>query len=291
MTGKPDHSGILLYLTSILLFQSTNVFAKYLMLDYPVLEVVWARFLFNFLVFLPVFVLPAYRHYMKPVVLRHQLGRSGLLYATNMVFLSGLSILPLATAASIMFIGPMMLVTLSALILAERIGPRRWLAVVIGFAGVIVILRPGLSFTWAALLPLCAAFMYSSYQIVTRKMSTGDPALTTFFFTPLTGAVCSSVVVLFFWKTPTPFAWLLMVAMGAFAGAGQFFLIKGFQRSQASLLAPFGYSSLIWATFFGFMIFGDLPDEWTIVGAAIVIGAGLYIWHRERALGRYDALS
>lgn len=291
MTRGADHSGIVLYLAAVMLFQSTNVFAKYLMLDYPILQVVWARFLFNFLVFLPLFLLPAYRHYMRPVVLRHQLARSGLLYATNMVFLAGLSILPLATAASIMFVGPMILVTLSALFLAEKIGPRRWLAVVIGFAGVIVILRPGLSFTWASLLPLAAATMYSVYQIVTRRMSAGDPTLTTFFFTPMVGAVCSSVVAIFFWKWPTPVGWLLLVTMGGVAGAGQYFLIKSFERSQASLLAPFGYSSLLWATLFGFLVFNDLPDEWTVVGAAIVIAAGLYIWHRERTLGRYPSLS
>jgi drug/metabolite transporter (DMT)-like permease len=165
------------------------------------------------------------------------------------------------------------------------------MAVVIGFAGVIVILRPGLDFTWASLLPLCAAFMYSCYQIVTRRISAGDPAPTTFFFTPMVGAVCASFVAIFFWKWPTPVGWLLMVSMGAVAGAGQYFLIKGFERSQASLLAPFGYSSLIWATAYGFLIFGDLPDEWTVGGAAIVIAAGLYIWHRERALGRYPSLS
>jgi drug/metabolite transporter (DMT)-like permease len=291
MTARPDHGGIVLYLAAILLFQSTNVFAKYLMQHYPILEVVWARFLFNFLVFLPLFLTPAFRGYMRPVVLRHQLARSGLLYGTNMVFLAGLSILPLATAASIMFVGPMFLVTLSALVLSERVGPRRWAAVVIGFAGVVVILRPGLSFTWASLLPLGAAFMYSCYQIVTRRISAAEPVPTIFFFTPMVGAVCSSVVAVFVWKTPTPEGWALMVSMGAVAGSGQYFLIKAFERSQASLLAPFGYSSLIWATFFGFVVFGDLPDHWTIAGAAVVIGAGLYIWHRERALGRYPSLS
>jgi drug/metabolite transporter (DMT)-like permease len=126
---------------------------------------------------------------------------------------------------------------------------------------------------------------------VTRRMSAGDPTPTTFFFTPMVGAVCSSVVAIFFWKWPTPTGWLLMAAMGSVAGAGQYFLIKGFERSQASLLAPFGYASLIWATLFGFLVFGDLPDEWTLVGAAIVIAAGLYIWHRERTLGRHSSLS
>lgn len=285
MSLRADHSGIVVYLGATLFFQATNVVAKYLMQDYPVLQVVWARFLFNFLVFLPVFLLPAFRGYLRPVNWGHQIARSGLLYATNMVFLSGLSVLALATAASLMFAGPLFLVILSVFLLRERIGPRRWLAVIVGFAGVLVILRPGVDFAWATLLPLLAALMYSLYQIVTRRMSTGDPALTTFFFTPMVGAVCSSVVVLFFWRTPDATGWALMVLTGALAGIGQYFMIKAFERSQASLLAPFGYSSLLWATMFGFVVFADLPDLLTIAGAAIVIAAGLYIWYRERTLG------
>lgn len=285
-TQRSDHSGILILMLATLFFMATNTTVRYLSTDYHIGQIIWARFTFHFLWFLPLFFLPRNFGKIQLGRWRPQLLRSGLLFVTNFAFFMGVAQLTLATAASLMFIGPLLLVSLSALLLGEKVGPRRWVAVAVGFLGVVVITRPGFGFEVAMLFPLLAALLYAVYQLITRRLSATDNPTNTFFFTPIVGAAVSTCFVYFVWKTPTLEAWLLLLQAGFTAGCGQYLLIKAFQRSEASLLAPFGYSTLVWATLFGFIVFGNLPDIWTISGATVVILAGLYIWYRERTLGK-----
>jgi len=189
----------------------------------------------------------------------------------------------LATAATMMYAAPLMVTALAAPMLGERVGPRRWAGVLIGFAGALIILRPGTSaMQLAVLLPLGAAAMYALYQVTTRMLAGSDSASTTIIYTASVGVVVMSALVPFFWTAPSPEQWGLLVLTGVFGGLGHFTLIKAFEAAPAATVTPFGYSSLIWATLWGFLVFGDLPDLWTITGAGVIVGSGLYIFHREQ---------
>jgi len=171
-------------------------------------------------------------------------------------------------------------------ILKEKVGIRRWLAVMVGFVGVLIIIRPGAGvLQWAALLPIIMAVFYAFYLIVTRLIRDSADPLNALFYTALVGALAASLVVPFHWQTPTPFDGMLMAGTGVFGALGHYALIKAYEISEASAVAPFAYSELIWATLGGYLAFGDIPDAWTFSGAAAIIGSGLYVLHRERRLG------
>jgi len=275
-------AGILWMLLTTLLFVSLDATAKYLVARYPVVEVVWARFVFHML-FVVMVLAPRLKLYLRSRRPGLQLLRSVLLLACTLLFFSGVGLLPLADASAIMFTSPILLTVLAIPLLGEQVGPRRWAAVIVGFAGALIVVRPGLGVmgTGAALL-LGAALCNALYQLATRKLRAADAPLTTLLYTALAGTVLLSAVVPFAWVAPQPAHWPLFALMGLFGGAGHFTLIKAFQRAPAAVVAPFSYASLVWATGLGFVVFGDLPDLWTVTGAAIIAGGGLYILHRER---------
>ena len=190
--------------------------------------------------------------------------------------------LTLAEAISINFVSPLLVTVFSIMILGEHVGVRRWGAIMVGFVGVLIIIRPGLGIMhWAAALPLGTAVCYSLYQILTRIAARTEDAQTSLFWTSAVGVLVTSVAVPFAWTPPTPFAWTLMVGTGLFFGFGHYLLIKGFEVAPASMLAPFIYTQLIWVTIIGYILFGNFPDEFTLIGGAVVIASGLYVWHRE----------
>lgn len=278
--------GIGWMLVTMLLFVSMDTVAKYLIESYPVAQVVWARFFFHALL-LALFLGPRLRVTMvtrRPVL---QGLRSALLVVTTILFFTGLSYLPLADAAAIMQVGPLIITALSMPLLGEQVGIRRWTGVALGFVGALVIIRPGFdAMQTAAVLPLAAATSYAFYQIATRALSRSDDTMTTLFYTPAVGAVAMSLALPFFWRTPDPEGWLLMGLAGLIGGVSHFTLIKAFTAAPAATVAPFGYSALVWATLFGLTVFGDFPDVWTIAGAIIIAGSGLYILHREHVRKR-----
>ena len=274
-------------LLTMLLFVSMDSMAKYLSRDYPVPQVVWARYAFHMLIlviYLRGRVLPTLRTRAP----RLQMLRSVAMVVTTGVFFLGLSFVPLATASAIMFVGPLVVTALSMPLLGEHVGPRRWAGVAVGFVGALVIIRPGTEvFDLAALLPLCAACGYALYQIMTRMVArTGEPPMTSLVYTALLGAVLASLAVPFFWVTPDFEGWLLMAVMGLFGGLGHFTLIKAFEAAPAPVITPFGYSSIVWATLLGLLVFGELPDLLTFAGAGVIIVSGLYVFHRERQAER-----
>jgi drug/metabolite transporter (DMT)-like permease len=209
--------------------------------------------------------------------------RSALLFATTALFFIGLSKVPLADATAVMMVAPLLVTALAVPLLGERVGPRRWASVLVGFCGALIVVRPGAGMASSgALFPLAAAFAYAGYQIATRVVARSDPPLTTLLHSALVGAVIASFAVPYFWTAPDVLGWLLLAAIGLLGGLGHYALIRAFQVAPANLLAPFGYTNLVWATLFGFLLFGDLPDEATLGGAAIIIASGLYVLHRER---------
>jgi drug/metabolite transporter (DMT)-like permease len=275
-------SGIAWMLITTFFFVSLDTTAKYLVARYPVVEVVWARFVFHML-FVAVVLAPRLHFHMGSRRPGLQLLRSLLLLVCTLLFFSGVRLLPLADASAIMFTSPILLTVLAIPLLGEHVGPRRWAAVGVGFIGALIVVRPGSGImdVGAALL-LGAALCNALYQLATRKLRAADPPLTTLLYTAVVGTVVLTAAVPTVWVTPDIAHWPLFALLGVFGGAGHFTLIKAFQRAPAAVVAPFSYTSLIWATGYGFLVFGDLPDLWTVAGAGVIAGGGLYILHRER---------
>jgi drug/metabolite transporter (DMT)-like permease len=215
-----------------------------------------------------------------------QLVRSALLLCTTTTFFFGLRFLKLADLTILTQAAPLIVVALSVLLLREKVGPRRWFGVLVGFAGLIIILKPGFGFQWASLFGLASALIYAIYQIMTRSLSRSEHTMTTFFYTASVGAVAMAAVAPFFWQTPTLVDAILICVPGIFGGTGHLLLIMAFARSEASLLAPYFYTAILWATILGWAIFDEVPDVFTFVGAGLIVTAGLYVWHRERRIAK-----
>ncbi len=284
LAGKQNAPGrgILWMLATAFCFVSMDALAKYLSQSYPVLQVVWARYVFHLLI-LALVLGPRLPRVARTGRLGLQFLRSLFLLCATGLFFAALSFIPLADATAIMFVAPILVTAMSVPLLGEYVGPQRWASVVVGFLGALVIIRPGSdAMEPAALLTLGAASCYGFYQIATRRLSATDAPLTTLMYSAAVGVLVSSAVVPFFWVTPSPADWLTMMALGLFGGLGHFALIKAFQAAPAVTVTPFGYVNLLWAVLFGFVIFGELPDAWTVLGAAIIAASGLYILHREK---------
>jgi len=264
------------------LFTVLDTVAKYMSQSFPVLQIVWARYFFHILI-LGVILAPRLPRMLRTANLGLQIVRSIFLLGATGFFFSAVSQMPLASASAIMFVSPMLVTALSVPLLGEKVGPHRWASVLVGFTGALVIIRPGSdTMDPAALLALGAACSYSFYQITTRRLAGVDAPLTTLAYSASVGALVSSLGVPLVWVTPAPADWVGLAMLGVIGGIGHFTLIKSFENAPVATLTPFGYTSLIWATLLGFLVFGDLPDRWTVVGALIIAASGLYIVHRER---------
>lgn len=274
--------GIGWMLLSVCLAAVMDAMSKYLVQSYPVIQVVWARYFFQAIV-----VCLVLGGRLRPIVATRKLGlqiaRSGLLLGASLAFVYGLKHIPLAEASTILFLAPLIVTALSVPLLGEVVGWRRWAAVAAGFVGALIIVRPGAGiFDMAVAFPVATAVFYAFYMIATRRLSRFDPALTTLFYTALVGALALSAVVPLSWRTPDVEGWGLMVVLGGLGGLCHFALIRAFAAAPAVVITPFEYSRLIWAAGFGLLLFGDFPDGWTMLGALIIVGSGLYVFHRER---------
>ncbi|MFB3102829.1 MAG: DMT family transporter [Alphaproteobacteria bacterium] len=274
--------GVLMMCFAVLCFTTMNTFIKELRGDLPVVVLIWGRYFFHFALILVLFPRRI------PTLLKSddkglQIARSILvLLATACMFIA-LGFMPLADAVAITFAGPLLIVALSVVMLRETVGARRWAAVIVGFIGVLVIIRPGAGvFQWAALLPVAVAFFYALFQIITRYLSHRSDPLNMLFYTALVGTLAMSAIVPFDWQAPTVEQWLMLTAAGFLGGLGHYAIIKAYERSETALVAPFAYTEIIWATSLGFFAFGDFPDLYTFVGTAIIVASGVYVLHRER---------
>lgn len=284
-TAAPDSplAGIALLVTAMTLVPLMDGIAKYLSAAYPVSQIVWARYFFHMAILLPLVLW----HYgargllpRRPLV---QLLRSGFLLCSTIFFFGAIALIPLADAIALVFISPLIVTACSPFVLGEQVGVRRWSAVLIGFLGALIVFRPGLSvLQLGSLLAVGAGSTYACYILATRKLSGSAPPLVTLLQTAVVGAVVMSLVVPFAWVTPASRDLTLMAVMGAVAAGGHFLIIKAFERAPASLLAPYGYSEIVMATLVGYVAFGDFPDQWTWLGIAVIVAAGIYISLRER---------
>ena len=211
-----------------------------------------------------------------------QLLRAVLMIASTFLFVNGLRLMPLADTLAIAFVGPIFVTALAPILLSERVGWRRWSAVLVGFAGVLIILRPsGDGLHWAALLPAGAALCGACRDLLTRGISHGEASGTTLFYSTLGVALAGAVTAPFGWQTPALADLGLFVVAGMLLSIAHFLHIETFRFAEAAVVTPFKYSALLWAMAIGFLVWGDIPDNRTLLGAALLIGSGLYIFHRE----------
>ena len=212
-----------------------------------------------------------------------QLMRPAFLAASITSLFLGLTYLPIAEATTIGFTAPLFITALSGPILGEKVGVHRWLAVFIGLIGVLVIVRPGGGlWYWASLMPFVGAIFFAIFQIITRLLSNTERTNTTLFYTGLGGFFWTSIMVPFVWTTPSLLHWVVFLLTGAMGATAHLCMISAFNRSEASLLAPFNYTKLLWVSVLGFLIFGDVPSLNMWIGATIIVAAGFYIIYRER---------
>ncbi len=264
-------------------FSAMDGVSKGLTLRLSPIEVSWARYLFNLLLLVP---LALARGGARPLATRMpvaQIARGALLFGSGVLFITALRSLPLADAAAVGFVAPLMVTALSIPLLGERVESGRWLAVLAGFGGVLLVVRPGgAGFGAASLLPVASAGCWAVALIITRRLAATESPLSTLIYTGLTGLALSSLLLPGVWRAPATADWLLLAVAGGLYALGQFLLLKAFLAAHASVLAPFQYSQIVWSTAIGWLCFGTMPDPWTGAGAAVIIASGLYIWRRER---------
>ncbi len=256
--------------------------AKYLSSDLPVLQITWARYFFTVFFTLPIMFFLFNKDLVWTANPKLQFLRGLILLIANICFFYSISIISLAKALTLAFIAPLIVTACSPFFLGEKVGYRRWLAVIIGFIGTLVVIRPGfVEINLASIAALITGIMYGFYLIITRKLSSSDNPLLTLLLTGVVGAIIISLIMPIVWVKPSLIQWSLMAAVGIFACIGHFFLILSLKYADASKLAPFSYFEIITNIIIGYYFFGDFPDKWTFFGLLIIVSAGIYIFRRE----------
>jgi drug/metabolite transporter (DMT)-like permease len=287
--SRTDNStlGVLLMSLAAFLWVLHDAISKWLMQDYSIYQVLLLRTVFSLLPIL--------------IVLRHEggyvrvrdarvwvcLGRGCLALGSFALFLAALPLMPLTDIFAIVMSAPLLISALSALVLKERVTARRWVAISIGFSAVLVMVRPGDDvISLGALLALGSVVVYAFLAILTRRLGSTDSAGAMTFYSALVFLAVGLIAAPFSWIQPTPIAVLLMAATGLLAGSAQYCLTEAFRIASPSLVAPFEYTSLLWAMLFGFLVWGDVPTTLVLVSAAVVIVSGIYVLHDEKATQR-----
>lgn len=281
--------GMLLFMLALMLFAMLDATSKHLTASFAVPLLVWARYALHFLIML-VFVAPSMRsRLVRTDHLALQIVRALALVATTGCAMAAFRTLPLAEATAVVFLAPLLVTVLAGPFLGERIGAGRWAAVTVGFAGVLLIARPGGALDLVGVLwALAAAASYALYQILTRRLSHIEHPLTLLFYTALVGTAVMSAALPWFWvdAAPSPLQGLLIASLGLYGGVGHFLLIRAFRLAPASTLTPFTYTQLVWAALLGWLVFGHVPDAATGAGMAVIAASGLWLALAHRRAGR-----
>jgi drug/metabolite transporter (DMT)-like permease len=284
MNNRGPLLGIALMLMAMAVLPFLDVIAKYLgQQGVPVLQIVWARLFFGALLTMPFALkIAGVRGLVPNMPLMHAV-RACFLIAATAFFFWALKFLPIADTLAIFFVQPLIVTLLSPVMLGEHVGIRRWTAVAVGFAGTLIIIRPGFEeLNPGVFLALASGASLAIYLLLTRKIAGSAPAMVTTFYTSLMGGLIMSAIVLFVWETPTPSQWGLFVLLSLIANGGHYLIVKAYDHAEASLLAPLAYTEIVMAVFAGWYFFGDFPDRWTFVGVGILIASAIYISWRER---------
>ncbi len=275
--------GALLTVLAMLGFASMDAIAKWLVADYAIGQMMWIRYgvfcVFAWLIVRRRGFRASFRT-TRPVL---QAGRALLAVVESAVFVLAFRYLPLADTHAIAATSPLIVIALGALFLGEKAGMARGLAVVAGFVGVLLIVRPGFrTLDWPLLIPVAGAILWGSYQILTRLSARSDSPDTTLVWSAFVAFAATSVMGIYEWRWPDAVSWLLLLTTGLLGALAHYGLIRALDYAEASAIQPYSYTLLVWVTVLGAIIFGDFPDGWTIAGAAIVVASGLYTWHHDR---------
>lgn len=278
--------GIALFISATIFFSVSDAISKILGQRLPAIEIS----AFRYLVFVVMAVALCRRDGVSPLRVRSvwmQVVRGLGMVGSALCFIEALRHLPLADAAAVGFVSPLLITALSVPILGEVVGLRRWTAIAVGFIGVLVVMRPGTgAFRPEALWVLASSGTWAFASVLTRKIAGRDAPSTTIFWTAVTGLVALGAMLPFAWTPPTAHELLLCLALGLIASTGQYLMVLAYGFAGATTLAPFSYSQLAWSTSLGYLVWGTLPDQWTWVGTCIIVASGIYTVHRERVRAR-----
>lgn len=287
MPERPRHPGrgILLVLLAVCVFSCMDATAKYLAARHPLPMLVWARYTVHFLLMV-VFLAPSHRSALlatrRPGA---QIARALLLLGVTGCVIAALKVLPLAEATALGYTSPLLAALLAGPWLGEKLDRRRWLALGMGFLGVLVIARPGGALVGVGVLySLAGATCYAVYQVMTRQLSSSENSLTLLFYTALVGTIMSSLALpwIGLGTLPAGMDLVLTLSLGAMGGLGHFLLIRAFHHAPVGTIGPFLYAQLMWATLIGWLVFDHLPDIWSLIGMAIIVASGLAVAFGKR---------
>ena len=261
-----------------------DTIAKYLSSELSFFQITWARYFFTVFFTLPFMFCFFRKNLIWTTQPKLQIFRGLTLFFANVLFFYSISVISMAKALTLAFVAPLITTALSPIFLGEKVGFRRWSAVIIGFIGSLIVIRPGfIEFNLASIAALGTGFFYGINLVITRKLHTSDSPLLTLLLTGVVGAILGSFIVPVVWVNPTFNQWSLLALMGIFACLGHLFLILSLKYADASKLAPFGYFEIVTNIMLGYYFFGDFPHYWTWVGLTIIICSGIYISFRERS--------
>ena len=278
---------ILINLSAWMIVPIMDALAKYLSWSLPVLQITWGRYFFT-VVFTLSFMLIFFRKNLvwskNPKL---QLIRGIILLSANILFFYSISVISLAKALTLAFIHPLIVTALSPVFLNEKVGIKRWIAVLMGFIGALIVIRPGfLEFNLASLAAFGTGVFYGFYLMITRKLSDTDNPLLTLLFTGVVGAIIMTSVMPVIWVSPTPNQWLMLACIGLVASVAHGFIIVSYKYADASKLAPLGYSEIITNIMLGYYIFSDFPDLFTFIGLFIIMISGIYVARSQQLFNK-----
>ena len=281
--------GIALIVTAMLVVPFMDAIAKLLSVRYPILQLVWARFFFQFLVVTP---LAFWRHGPTAFVTKQpflQVGRGLFLLGATVCFWAAIKYIPLADAIALLFFDAVIIVALSALVLREQVPASRWFAAGLGLIGVLMIVRPGFeAFHWASLLALAASVFFSMFILSNRLLAREVAPLVGLSYQSVGGFLVMTATIPFVWVVPTTTDLTLMLAIGLTGAVGHMLLIRAFEFADASLLAPYLYAEIIMQVVLGYWLFNDLPDVWAWLGIVLIIIVGIFLSLADRKTSRSD---
>ena len=273
---------IILNLSAWVMLPIMDGFAKYLSSTLPVLQITWSRYFFTVVIVLPIMLVFFRKNLTWTEQPKLQLIRGLLLFCANILFFYSISIISLSKALTLAFIAPLIVTALSPVLLGEKVGFRRWAAVITGFIGSLIVIRPGfVEINLASIAALGTGVLYGFYLIVTRKLHNSDSPLLTLLLTGVVGVIIGTMIMPTVWVQPTITEWYMMFSIGFFASIGHLFLILSLKYADASKLAPFGYFEIVTNLIIGYFFFNHFPDYWHFLGLCIIISSGIYIFRRE----------
>ena len=273
---------IILNLSAWVMLPVMDGFAKYLSSTLPVLQITWSRYFFTVVIVLPIMLIFFRKNLTWTEQPKLQLIRGLLLFCANILFFYSISVISLAKALTLAFIAPLIVTVLSPFLLGEKVGIRRWAAVITGFIGSLIVIRPGfVEINLASIAALGTGVLYAFYLIVTRKLHNSDNPLLTLLLTGVVGAIIGTMIMPTVWVQPTITEWYMMFAIGFFASIGHLLLILSLRYADASKLAPFGYFEIVTNIIIGFFFFNNFPDHWHFIGLFIIVSSGIYVFRRE----------